>query len=160
MPYQSIKLVKKIAVMNAENTMESLSYLSLIHFEEYDSPWLKRLEKSLKQFRKIDSEPDYSKANEKNLDYISWFESVLGFCKTNKEWLILVPNCQFPIWANVKVLNSTKALEELWDTSEDRDIILAVKSTGDIAQIYLEEDKYKGHVGKCDVMNIDQNDSY
>lgn len=160
MSYQNINIVKKLSLINAKKTMKHLSYLDLIEFEEYDSIWLKLFEIPLKQFRKIDSEPAYSKSYDSNLDYISWFESVIGFLKLNKEWIILVPNCQFPVWANVNVSDSTKALKELWDTSEDRDIILAVKSTGDIAQISLEEDKYEVHVAKCDMTNTDQNDIY
>ena len=71
----------------------------------------------LKHFRKIDSEPTYSMTIGDSNGYISWFESSLEFLKEKKEWFILVPNCPFSVWANVRVLNITKAIEELWETS-------------------------------------------
>lgn len=157
MSYQNEKILKKIALMNAKKTLIKLSYIELINFEDYDSQWLKLFEIPLKQFRKIDSEPTYSKHIGDTIDYISWFESSLDFLKGKKEWFILVPNSHFPVWANVKVLNITKAIEELWETSENRDIILADKSTGSIAQIFLEEKNYEIHIGKCDITKIDKN---
>lgn len=156
MSYQNEKIIKKIALMNAKKTLNQLSNIELIDFEDYDSRWLKLFEFPLKQFRKIDSEPTYSKPIGDTISYISWFESSLDFLEEKNEWFILVPNCQFPVWANVRVLNITKAIEELWETSENRDIILADKSTGSIAQIFIEEKNYEIHVGKCDITNIDK----
>ncbi|WP_162356888.1 pre-toxin TG domain-containing protein [Metabacillus mangrovi] len=155
MPYQNEKIQKKIALMNAKKTVNQLSYLELIDFEEYDSMWLELIELPLKQFRRLNSEPTFSKPVEGSIGDISWFENSLKFLKGKKEWFILVPNSQFPVWANVKVLDSTNAIAELWETSENRDIILADKSTGSIAQIFLEEKNYEIHFGKCDVTNID-----
>ncbi|WP_367017790.1 hypothetical protein [Priestia koreensis] len=140
-----------------KKTLNQLLNIELIDFEDYDSRWLKLFEFPLKQFRKIDSEPTYSKPIRDTISYISWFESSLDFLKEKKQWFILVPNCQFPVWANVEVLNSIKAIEELWETSEDRDIILGDKSTGSIAQIFIEEKNYEIHVGKCDITNTDKN---
>ncbi|KAB2494843.1 hypothetical protein F8155_08090 [Priestia endophytica] len=142
--------------MNARKTLNQLSYLELIDFEDCDSHWLELFESPLKQFRRIDSEPTYIKPIGDNSNYISWFESSLDFLKGKNEWFILVPNCSLPVWANVRVLNSTKAIEELWEKSEYRDIILADKSTGSISQIFLEEKNYEIHVGKCDITNIDK----
>ncbi|MBA4538816.1 hypothetical protein H1Z61_17210 [Bacillus aquiflavi] len=156
MSYQNKKIQKKIALMNAKKNLNKLSYIELIDFEDYDSHWVKLFEFQLKQFRKIDSDPTYIKPIGDNNDYMSWFESSLDFLKEKKEWFILVPNCLLPVWANVRVLNFTKAIEELWEKSEYRDIILADKSTGRIAQIFLEEKNYEIHVGKCDITNIDK----
>lgn len=156
MSYRNEKILKKIALMNAKKTLNQLSYIELIDFEDYDSQWLKLFEFPLKQFRRIDSEPTYSKPIGDTIGFISWFESSLDFLKENREWVILVPNCQFPVWANVRVFDITKAIEELWETSENRDIILADKSTGSIAQIFVEEKNYEIHVGKCDITNIDK----
>ncbi|QCT01655.1 hypothetical protein E6C60_0935 [Paenibacillus algicola] len=156
MSYQNEKILKKIALMNAKKTLNQLSYIELIDFEDYDSQWLKLFEFPLKQFRRIDSEPTYSKPIGDTIGFISWFESSLDFLKENNEWVILVPNCQSPVWANVRVFDITKAIEELWETSENRDIILADKSTGSIAQIFVEEKNYEIHVGKCDITNIDK----
>lgn len=157
MSYQSEKILKKKALMNAKKTLVQLSNMELINFEDFDSQWLKLFEFPLKQFRKINSEPTYSKPIGDTVDYISWFESSLEFLKEKREWFILVPNCQFPVWANVRVLNSKKAIEELWDISENCDIILADKSTGNIAQIFLDENNYEIHIGKCNIANINKN---
>lgn len=156
MLYQNEKILKKKTLMSAKKTLIQWSYIELIDFEDYDSQWLSLFEVPLKQFRKIDSESTYSKPIGYSIDYISWFESSLDFLKNNKEWFILVPNCQFPIWANVRVLDITRAIEELWETSINRDIIIADKSTGSIAQIFLEEKNYEIHVGKCDIAKIDK----
>ncbi|WP_212029828.1 hypothetical protein [Metabacillus lacus] len=157
MSFQNEKILNKKALMNAKNTLILLSHIELINFEDYDSQWLKLFEFPLKQFRKIDSKPTYSKPIGDTICHISWFESSLEFLKEKKEWFILVPNCQFPVWANVRVLSITKAIEELWETSENRDIILADKCTGSIAQISLEENSYEIHMGKCDITNINKN---
>ncbi|EIT84452.1 hypothetical protein A374_15042 [Fictibacillus macauensis ZFHKF-1] len=159
MSYQNEKIIKKIALMNAKKTLNQLSNIELIEFEDYDSRWLKLFEVPLKQFRKIDSEPTYSKPIGDTTSYISWFESSLDFLEEKKEWFIQVPNCQFPVWANVRVMNITKAIEELWETSENRDIIVADQSTGSIAQIFIEEKNHEIHVGKCDITNIDKKNS-
>lgn len=156
MSYRNEKILKKIALMNAKKTLNQYSYIELIDFEDYNSQWLKAFEFLLEQFHKIDSEPAHSKIIGDSNGYISWFESSLDFLKGKREWFILVPNCQIPVWANVRVLNITKAIEELWETSENRDIILADKSTGSIAQITVEEKNYEIHVGKCDITNIDK----
>lgn len=142
--------------MNAKKTLNQFSYIRLIDFEDDDSKWLEVFEFPLKQFRKIDSKPTYSKTIGDSNDYISWFEGSLDFLEGKKEWFILVPNCQFPVWANVKVLDNTKAIEELWETSENGDIILADKSTGSIAQIFIEEKNLEIHIGKCDSNKIDK----
>ena len=151
MSYQKEKLLKKIALMYAKKTLERFSYIELIDFEDYDSQWLEIFEFLVKQFRKIDSKPTYSKTIGDSIDYISWFESSLDFLEGKKEWFILVPNCQFPVWANVKVLDITKAIKELWATSESGEIILADKSTGSIAQIFIEGENYEIHIGKSDI---------
>ncbi|MDY0404822.1 hypothetical protein P5G51_004870 [Virgibacillus sp. 179-BFC.A HS] len=156
MSCQNEKILKKIALMNAKKTLNQLSYIELIDFEDYDPQWLELFEFPLKQFRRIDSKPTYSKPIGDTSGFISWVESSLDFLKENKEWVILAPNCQFPVWANVRVFDTTKAIEELWETSENRDIILADKSTGSIAQIFVEEKNYEIHVGKCDITNIDK----
>ena len=155
MSNQNGKIQRKIALMNAKKVVNQFSYLELINFEDYDSHWLEVFEVPLKQFRKIDSEPTYSKPIGDNKEgFISWFVSSLSFLGEKKEWFILVPNCSQPVWANVRVLKFSKAVEELWETSESRDFIIADKSMGIIAQIYCEEKNYEIHVGKCNISNI------
>ncbi|WP_026678535.1 hypothetical protein [Fictibacillus gelatini] len=137
--------------MSAKKIINQFSYLELIEFEDDDSLWLNLFEGPLKQFRQIDSKPTYIKpiGDNKN-SYISWFENSLAFLKEKKEWIILVPNCPRPIWANVRVLNFTKGIEELWEKSKFHDFIIANKSTGNIVQIFSEEKNYEIHIGECD----------
>ncbi|WP_051128194.1 hypothetical protein [Amphibacillus jilinensis] len=66
--------------MNAKKTLNRLTYLELIDFEDYDSQWLKLLEFPLKQIR-VDSEPTYSKPIGDTIGYIYWCESSLDFLK-------------------------------------------------------------------------------
>lgn len=140
--------------MNARKTLNQLTYLEFINFEDDDSDWVELFHIPLKQFHKIGSEPTYIKPIDDN-DYISWFESSLDFLKQKKEWLIWVPNCILPVRANVRVLNFIKALEELWEVSK-YDMIIADKSTGSIAEISKEEKNYEIYVSRCDITNIDK----
>lgn len=156
MSYQSEKIQKKIALMNAKKTIKQFSNLELINFEDYNSYWIRLFEFPLKQFRKIGSKPTYSRPIGDNNDFISWFESSLDFLKEKKEWFILVINYPYPVWANVRVVNFTKSIEELWGKSEYRDLIIADKSSGSIVQIFSEEKDYEIHVGKCDITNIEK----
>jgi len=109
----------------------------------------------LRKFRKIDSKPTHSRPIGDNDNLMSWFGSSLDFLKGKKEWFILVTSYPRPVWANVRVCDFTKALEELWEKLEYRDLIIADKSTGNIAQIFTEDKDYEIHVGKCDTTNIE-----
>ena len=143
----------KIALMNATKKLKQLSYLEFIKFEEYDSYWLQLFDSELRRFRKINSIPTYSKSYENNKGNIVWLENSLDSFENKKEWLILVINYPLPVWANVRVLNYTGALEELWESSDYHELIIADKSTGRIAQVFSEEDSYEIHIGKCDIAN-------
>lgn len=143
----------KIALMNATKKLKQLSYLEFIKFEEYDSYWLQLFDSQLKHFHKLNSIPTYSKSYENNNENIVWLENSLDFLKNKKEWLILVINYPRPVWANVRVLNYTDALEELWESSDYHELIIADKSTGKIAQVFSEEDSYEIHIGKCEITN-------
>lgn len=118
--------------------------------------WLELFNISLKQFHKIDSKPTYTRPIGDNKGYISWFESSLDFLKEKKEWVILVTNYPSSVWANVRVLDFTRAIEELWEKSGRQDLIIADKSTGSIVQIFSEEKDYEIHIGECDIMNVDK----
>ncbi|MCR6098283.1 hypothetical protein HXA31_17245 [Salipaludibacillus agaradhaerens] len=48
----------------------------------------------------------------------------------------------------------TKAIEELWTTSESNDFLIADKTTGNVAQMFCEEEDYEIHVGKCDITKL------
>ncbi len=156
MSYQNEKIQKKIALMHAKNSIKQFSNLELINFENKDSSWLALYENTLKQFRQIDSEPTYSRPIENSDNDLSWLKNSLDFFKEKKEWLIVVPNCPLPVWANVKVLDFSKALEELWEEAESGDIIIADKSTGQVIQVFSEEKDYEIHIGKCEVTNVDE----
>ncbi|MEC1259577.1 hypothetical protein P9D34_03775 [Bacillus swezeyi] len=145
------------SIEESKKVLKQFSHLEFIEFESYDSQWLQVFNAPLEQFSLIDSEPTYSKSvGDSNEAHISWFESSLNFLKEKKEWLILVPNCPLPIWANVKVLNFSKAVEELWQTSESHNFIITDKSSGTLAQIFSVEKNYEIHIAKCDVNTIEQ----
>lgn len=149
---------RKISLMNAKKSMLEFTYLELIDFEEYDSPWLELFESKLKEFRRIDSKPTYIKliGDIKN-NTVLWIENSLSFLKEKKEWFIVVPKCSEPVWANVRVLDYTKAIEELCNTSESNSFLIADKSTGAVVQIFFEEKCYEIHVGKCDITTFKEN---
>ncbi|WP_433958696.1 hypothetical protein [Cytobacillus horneckiae] len=143
---------RKISLMNAKKVIEDFTYLKLINFEEYDSPWLELFESKLKAFRRIDSKPTYIKPiGDIENNTLLWIENSLSFFKEKKEWFIVVPKCSEPVWANVQVLDYTKAIEELWNTSESNSFLIADKSTGTVVQIFFEEKCYEIHVGKNDI---------
>ncbi|MED4082010.1 hypothetical protein P4637_11955 [Halalkalibacterium halodurans] len=147
---------RKIAMINARKIMGEFEYLQLINFEEQESHWIHLFQPKLEEFLKINSKPTYEKVEgdiEKN--YILWIEDRLNFLKNVKEWLIGVPNCS--VWANVKVLDYAKAIEELWLFSEDNSFLIADKSSGVVVQTFSEEKCYEIHIGKCDVKSIESN---
>jgi|GEM_PF-1817635 len=155
MTHRQKNIQEKIAFMKAKKVLEQFSNLVFIEFESSKSQWLQVFETPLEQFSLIDSKPTYSKPiGDDNEAYISWFINSLNFLEEKKEWLILVPNCPLPIWANVQVLDFTLAIGELWQTSESRNFIIADKSTGIIAQIFSEEKSYEIHIAKCDINDI------
>lgn len=61
------------------------------------------------------------------------------------------------MWANVRVLDYSKAIHELWEMSEPDNFLIADKSTGMIAKIFFEEQQYEIHIGKCSLDNIKKN---
>ena len=149
---------RKISLINAKKVMADFTYLELIKFEEYDSPWLELFESKLKEFRKIDSKPTYVKPiGDKKNNTILWIENSLSFFKEKKEWFIVVPKCTEPVWANVHVMDYIKAIEELWTKSELNSFLIADKSTGTIVQIFFEEKYYEIHVEKCDITLLKEN---
>lgn len=150
---------RKIALMNARQVIKQFSHLELIKFEDHDSLWIDMFEIVLKQFRRIDSTPSYQKpVGEIKSNYISWIESSISFLNNNKELLLLVPNCLEPIWANVKILDFSKVIEELWDISNTNEFIIADKNTTQIAQVYSEEECFEIHVASCSTSLIEHLD--
>ncbi|MBS2970789.1 hypothetical protein J9317_18760 [Metabacillus sp. KIGAM252] len=144
--------------MTAKKVMQQLTYLELIDIEEHDSTWLQVFESKLKEFRRIDSKATYTKSvSDLENNTILWIENTLSFLKEKKEWLIVVPKCPEPVWANVQVLDYTKAIGELWNTSESNSFLIADKSTGTVVQMFFEEQCYEIHVGKCDITNVKEN---
>jgi len=149
---------QKKAIMNARKAMKEFTCLELLDFEEFDSPWIDLFEPLLKQFRRIDSKPTYYKLiGDSKENNIFWIENSLSFLKQKKEWFIVVPKCLQPVWANVRVLDYSKAIHELWEMSEPDNFLIADKSTGMIAKIFFEEQQYEIHIGKCSPDNIKKN---
>ncbi|MED0991921.1 hypothetical protein [Bacillus nitratireducens] len=153
MIYQNEKIRRKKALISAKKVFSQFSNLELIEFENPDSEWIKLFDTALKQFRNIDSNPTFHiPIGDVKSKYILWIESSLGslsFSNHRTEYFILVPNCLEPVWANVRILNFTKSIEELWDISETNEFIIADKSTGQIAQIFSEEECYEIHFKRC-----------
>ncbi|MGX9291379.1 hypothetical protein ACSLGF_09165 [Bacillus sp. A015] len=151
MLYQNEKIQKKIAMMNAKKKINQLAYVELTDFEDDNSQWLNLCETVLKQFRQINSTPSDSLTITDNKAIMAWVKNSLDFLKEKKEWFILVVNDPFPVWANVRALDFDKAIEELWEGSENHNVIVADKVTGKIAQIYSEEKHFELHIGKCEI---------
>lgn len=142
------KIKKKLAFNKARTTITNFIQVEFIAFEE-DADYLASLEDILKGFRKIGSQPTYTtKSN--NPDYMNWIEESTSFLKTIKEWVILVPNSELPVWANVRVLNFSHAIRELVNISESGEFIIADKSSGYIVQLFVEENNYEIHIGKLE----------
>ncbi len=149
MVYQNEKIQKKIALMNAKKKIQQLAYIEVIGFEDDASQWLKLCEAVLKQFRQIDSTPSDILTITDKVSVMAWLKNSLDFLKEKREWFILVVNDPFPVWANVKALDFDKAIEEIWLSSENHNIIVADKATGKIAQIFSEEKHFELHIGNC-----------
>ncbi|AFS78657.1 hypothetical protein Curi_c16500 [Gottschalkia acidurici 9a] len=138
---------RKLALINAKKIMAQFSSIKLIEFEERNSKWIEKFSLVIKEFIKINSTPTYSlKICNKANSYFRWLEESLIFLKDNKEWLIIVPNCNETIWANVVVDSYSKALRELHNISSGREFIVADKNTEIIAAIYHEECEYEIHI--------------
>ncbi|PFY85636.1 hypothetical protein [Bacillus pseudomycoides] len=162
MIYQNEKIRRKKALISAKKVFSQFSNLELIEFENPDSAWIELFDAALKKFRNVDSKPTFHiPIGDVKSKYILWIESSLGslgslsFSNHKTEYFILVPNCLEPIWANVRILNFTKSIEELWDISETNEFIIADKSTGQIAQIFSEEECYEIHFECCNTNPID-----
>ncbi|MGE1143796.1 hypothetical protein [Bacillus pumilus] len=149
MVYQNEKIQKKIAFMNAKKKIQQLAYIEVIDFEDDASQWLKLCEAVLKQFRQIDSTPSDILTITDKVSVMAWLKNSLDFLKEKREWFILVVNDPFPVWANVKALDFDKAIEEIWLSSKNHNIIVADKATGKIAQIFSEEKHFELHIGNC-----------
>ncbi|MDY7224715.1 hypothetical protein [Halalkalibacterium halodurans] len=141
---------RKKALINARKTMGKFEYLQLINFEEQKSYWIHLFQPKLEEILKINSKPTYEKIEgDREENYILWIQDCLSFLKNVKEWLIGVPYCS--VWANVRVLDYAKAIEELWLFSETNSFLIADKSSGIIVQTFSEEKCYEIHIGKSDV---------
>lgn len=146
------KILKKTSLLKAKAILNGLSYLKLIDFEYEESHWIELFEHPLKQFRQVDSKPSYTSAIVGSPMSTVWLEGQLHYFKGKQEWLIAIPDCILPVWANVKVLGFTNALQEIW-TKFGYDIIVADKSEGVITQVFIENTNYEVHMWKCEQMN-------
>lgn len=159
MIYQNERIRRKKALISAKKSIGQFSNLELIEFENPDSAWIELFGIALKKFRKIDSKPKFCNpiGNVKS-KYILWIENSLtslNFSNHKTEYFILVPNCLESVWANVRILNFTKFIEELWDISETNEFTIADKSTGQIVQVFSEEEYYEIHFECCNINPID-----
>ncbi|MED2794092.1 hypothetical protein P4256_20590 [Bacillus wiedmannii] len=159
MIYQNERIRRKKALISAKKSIGQFSNLELIEFENPDSAWIELFDIALKKFRKIDSKPKFCNpiGNVKSKD-ILWIENSLtslNFSNHKTEYFILVPNCLEPVWANVRILNFTKFIEELWDISETNEFTIADKGTGQIVQVFSEEEYYEIHFECCNINPID-----
>ncbi|MDH2886629.1 hypothetical protein [Bacillus cytotoxicus] len=159
MIYQNEKIRRKKALIRAKKVFSQFSNLELIEFENPDSAWIELFDTALKKFRNVNSKPTFHiPVGDVKSRYILWIESSLGslnFSNHKTEYFILVPNCLEPVWANVRILDFTKSIEELWDISETNEFIIADKSTGQIVQIFSEEECYEIHFECCNTDLID-----
>ncbi|MCK0473221.1 hypothetical protein [Halalkalibacter sp. APA_J-10(15)] len=148
------KIQKRIALMKAKKTMKDLSYVELINIEEDGSIWLDVIAAPLKQFRRIGPKSAFIKMMDEHNSTISWLENEVNFLKEEREWLILVPNSSWPVcvWANVKVLDFSKAMTELWEASENGDLIIASKSSGFIIELLTKDKHFELYIGQCDTL--------
>ncbi|MDY7224714.1 hypothetical protein [Halalkalibacterium halodurans] len=147
MMLQNEQIRRKRALMSAKKSINQLTYIKLIDFEKSDSKWIDLFRGALSDFRKIDSSPKFQKpVGDDKSSYLVWIKSSLDFLKGKENYFIPVPNGISPVWANVKILDFEKAIEELWDSSPTNEFAIADKSTGQIAQVYSEEKYYEIHI--------------
>jgi hypothetical protein len=140
------KIRRKKAELTARKIIDQLASIELINFEEENSNWIERFKPVLDQFHKIDSKPiDLISLHEPREAHLKWIHEGFDFLLGKDEWLIVVPNCDEPIWANVSVKDSSNALVSVWDLSESKEFVIANKSSGQIAAVFFEENGYEIH---------------
>ncbi len=137
---------RKRTELLARGIINKISGIKLIGFEDENSLCLTNSKNVLKQLHSIDSTPvDFIKVGMARNDYIIWIQKCFDFLKDKNEWLILVPNCEEPIWANVLVTNFYDAVSSLWDISECNEFVVLDKNTQQIGAIFCEEKYYEFH---------------
>lgn len=140
------KLRKKRNEISARNILGQFSGISLIEFEKEDSIWISRFQGYLSQIQKIDSNPSaLIKFGKATNEYLSWIQYELDFLRNKKEWLIIVPNCEGPVWANVLISSFAEALSSLWNNSNSNEFVIADKTSGQVAVVFCEENCYELH---------------
>lgn len=140
------KIRRKKAELIARRVLNHLSSIELCDFENENSEWIKRFQAVLNQFHKLDSNPvDSIKVDETRDTHLKWIQKGFNFLMSKDEWLIVVPNCDEPIWANVLVKDFYDALASIWDLSESKEIVIANKSSSQIAAVFFEENVYQLH---------------
>jgi hypothetical protein len=140
---------RKRTELAARTIINKLSSIKFIEFENDSSIWIDKCKSILKQFHSLDSIPaDFIKIGKRRDDYVLWAQSTLNFFNDKKEWLILVPNCNEPVWANVFITNFNQAIASLWDTSECNEFVIVDKISQRIAAIFNEEKGYEIHITK------------
>jgi hypothetical protein len=124
-----------------------------VDIEESDSFWVNKFETLLKCTRQIDSVPTFHLSSGKGkADYLFWIEQKLTFLKDIKKWLIVVPNVNGPIWANVVVDDFNNAIAELWNISETREFVIADKNLEQIVVTFNEEKNFEIHIKQWAMM--------
>jgi hypothetical protein len=137
---------RKKTELIARTVINKLSGIKFIGFENDSSIWVDECKSVLEQFHSLDSiSTDFIKAGKNRDEYVLWAQSTLSFFNGKKEWLILVPNCNEPIWANVFVINFNEVIASLWDTSECNEFVIVDKKSQQIAAIFNEEKSYELH---------------
>ena len=143
------KIRRKKTELTARKILNQLTSIELINFEEENSNWIKKFKAVLDQFHKIDSKPiDLISLNKPREAYLKWIHKGFSFLLGKDEWLIVVPNCDEPIWANVFVKDCHDALVSVWDLAESKEFVIANKSSGQIAAVFSEENGYEFHKGQ------------
>ncbi len=145
------KIRRKKAELIARNVIHLIASLELIEFENENSDWIKKFGMLLNQFHKFDSKPvDSISCESSREDHIEWIQNGFDFLANTDQWLIVVPNCDEPIWANVRVTGFEKAITSIWDVSESNEFVLANKTSCQIGAIFFEEKSYDLHKMKIE----------
>ncbi len=137
---------RKKTELVARTVINKLSGIKFIEFENDSSIWTDKCKNTLEQFHSLDSIPtDFIKVGKSRNEYVLWVQNTLSFFNGKKEWLILVPNCDEPIWANVLITDFNAAIASLWDTSECNEFVIVDKKSQQVAAIFNEEKGYELH---------------
>ena len=139
---------RKRAEMIARKVVSQIQGLTLMHFEEENSEWVTKFQSLLKRYHQLDSKPEgFMSVSESRDGYLLWLEQGFDFLKDKEKWVIVVPNCDEPIWAEVLVNDFKIALSSLWEISDCNEFVIADKTTSQVGAVFCEDNGYELHKG-------------